>query len=70
MGKNTKMIIAGAAVVAGIYLCNKQGVFDSFKKKTTDTNETTEKQEGVGRLYKSEQITQEEMNAVYNRRTF
>ncbi len=73
MTKTGKLIAAGAMLIGGVYLCrkNKEDMPHLFKKKDdTDTNDTTTTTEGVAGMYNTDQIIKEEMNAVYNRRTF
>lgn len=78
MSKTTKLIVAGAMLAGGVYLCGKnkeelKSTFSSKKSLTTDTTDggsDNQGTQGVSGIYCTDQIIAEEMNAVYHRRTF
>lgn len=74
MTKTTKLIMAGAMLAGGLYLCSKnkeelKSTFSSKKELTTDAG-TDNGTQGVAGMYSTDQIIAEEMNAINNRRTF
>lgn len=76
MNRQTKMIVSTVMLVGGAILCckNKEGIKNLFKKDKTNNDAAPltegEAVSGLGRMYATDQIIAEEMNAITQPRTF
>lgn len=75
MNRQTKMIVSTLMLVGGAILCckHKEEIKNLFKKDTNnDAAPLTEGEavSGLGRMYATDQIIAEEMNAITQPRTF